>query len=37
MTKINPDFAQTMIPAMVIFAVMSSRLLGLPGPLVEAP
>ena len=36
MTKINPLFAETMIPAMVIFAAMASTLLGLPGPLVES-
>lgn len=36
MTQINPPFAETMIPAMVIFATLSSALLGLPGPLVEA-
>lgn len=36
MTKINPGFADVLIPAMVIFAAMVSSLLGLPGPLVEA-
>jgi ABC-2 type transport system permease protein len=36
MTRINPLFAETMLPAMVIFAVLASALLGLPGPLVEA-
>ena len=36
MTQINPLFADTMIPAMVLFAAMASTLLGLPGPLVES-
>src|SRR5690554_275738 len=36
MTKINPPFAQQIIPAMVVFATLSSAILGLPGPLVEA-
>jgi ABC-2 type transport system permease protein len=36
MTAINPLFRETMIPAMVVFAAMSSMLLGLPAPLVEA-
>lgn len=36
MTQINPLFAQSMIPAMVLLAGMASFLLGLPGPLVEA-
>jgi ABC-2 type transport system permease protein len=36
MTEINPIFADTMIPAMVVFATMSSALLGLPAPLVES-
>ena len=36
MTKINPLFTETMIPAMVIFAALASTLLGLPGPLVES-
>lgn len=35
MTQINPPFAQTMVPAMVIFGAMASVVLGLPGPLVE--
>ncbi len=35
MTKINPLFAETMVPALVIFAALASTLLGLPGPLVE--
>jgi ABC-2 type transport system permease protein len=36
MTEINPAFRETMIPAMVVFASMSSMLLGLPDPLVAA-
>lgn len=36
MTRINPLFSQTLIPAMAIFAAMSSALLGQPGTLVEA-
>jgi len=36
MIPINPGFAEVLIPAIVIVAVMVSTLLGLPGPLVEA-
>jgi ABC-2 type transport system permease protein len=36
MGSINPLFLKTMIPAMVIFAVLSGAILGLPNPLVEA-
>lgn len=36
MTQINPFFGQQIIPAMVIFAILSSAILGLPTPLVEA-
>jgi ABC-2 type transport system permease protein len=36
MTKINPVFGDTMIPAMILVAVMAATLLGLPGPLVES-
>lgn len=36
MVQINPMFAETMIPAMVIFSGLVSTLLGMPGPLVEA-
>jgi ABC-2 type transport system permease protein len=36
MVDINPFFLETMIPAMVIFAVLSGMILGLPQPLVEA-
>ena len=36
MTQINPLFAGSMVPAMVIFAALASEVLGLPGPLVES-
>lgn len=36
MTKINPFFTETMVPAMAIFATLASAVLGLPDPLVEA-
>ena len=36
MTQVNPLFTATMIPAMAVFVMMVSTLLGLPGPLVEA-
>lgn len=36
MTQINPGFTETMVPAMVVFAIMASTILGLPGPLVES-
>jgi len=36
MGGINPMFLETMIPAMVIFAVLSGAILGLPNPLVDA-
>jgi ABC-2 type transport system permease protein len=36
MTQINPIFKETMIPAMAIFAALSSAVLGLPGTLVAA-
>ena len=36
MTRVNPLFAETMVPAMAIVAGMSSGLLGLPGTLVES-
>lgn len=35
MVRINPGFAQVLIPAMVVFATMASTVLGLPNPLVE--
>ncbi len=36
MPGINPMFLETMIPAMVAFAIMAAALLGLPDPLVNA-
>lgn len=36
MTGINPLFTETMIPAMIIFAIMISTLMGLPDPIVNA-
>lgn len=36
MTEINPDFLETMVPAMVAFAILAATLLGLPEPLVTA-
>lgn len=36
MTKINPLFKETMVPAMVIIAAISSAVMGLPGPQIEA-
>ena len=36
MVKINPGFANVLLPAMVIFVSLVSNLLGLPGPLVES-
>jgi ABC-2 type transport system permease protein len=36
MTHINPQFAETLVPAMAIVAAMSSGVLGLPGSLVES-
>lgn len=36
MTQINPLFQDTMIPAMIIFSVLASALLGLPSSLVDA-
>ncbi len=36
MPAINPYFRETMIPAMVTFAILASTLLGLPDPLVNA-
>jgi ABC-2 type transport system permease protein len=35
-TQINPTFRDTMIAAMLVFAAMSSNLLGLPDPLVTS-
>src|SRR5512135_3600577 len=36
LTGLNPTFAPTMIPAMILIAMMSSALLGMPNPLVES-
>lgn len=36
MPGINPLFKETMIPAMITFAILASTLLGLPDPLVSA-
>ena len=36
MASTNPFFLDTMIPAMVMFAILSGMLLGLPHPMVEA-
>jgi ABC-2 type transport system permease protein len=36
MPEINPPFLETIIPAMVVFAILAATLLGLPDPLVNA-
>jgi ABC-2 type transport system permease protein len=36
MTEINPMFADSMIPAMVVFGVLVATMLGMPSPLVES-
>jgi ABC-2 type transport system permease protein len=36
MAEINPVFKGTMLPAMVVFAIMAATMLGLPDPLVTA-
>ncbi|MGB2895267.1 MAG: ABC transporter permease [Anaerolineales bacterium] len=36
MPGINPPFLETLIPAMVTFAILSATLLGIPDPLVKA-
>ena len=36
MAEINPGFVETMIPAMVVFAILTATVLGLPDPLVTA-
>lgn len=36
MVGINPDFADVLMPAMVVFTVMAATILGLPAQLVEA-
>jgi ABC-2 type transport system permease protein len=35
MTRINPGFSDVMLPALAIFAILASTILGLPSPLVE--
>lgn len=36
MTKANPNFNKTLIPSMILVAVMSGMLLGMPAPLLSA-
>ncbi|MCA9927815.1 MAG: ABC transporter permease [Anaerolineales bacterium] len=36
MPEINPSFRNALIPALVVFAILASTLLGLPDPLVNA-
>ncbi len=36
MVEINPGFLDVLLPAMIIFAVLASTLLGIPDPLVNA-
>jgi ABC-2 type transport system permease protein len=36
MTQVNPTFTQTMTPAMILVAIMSGTLLGLPNPLLTS-
>lgn len=36
MTQVNPGFRETLIPAIILVALMAATLLGLPAPLVEA-
>jgi ABC-2 type transport system permease protein len=36
MTGLNPTFAPTMIPSMILVAVMANTMLGLPNPVVES-
>jgi len=36
MAELNPTFLDTMIPAMIVFAALSSMVLGLPNPLVSS-
>lgn len=36
MPSINPPFLETLIPSMVVFAIMTATFLGLPDPLVNA-
>jgi len=36
MTQVNPFFVDTLLPAMILFVILGSTILGLPSPLVEA-
>ncbi len=36
MTEINPGFREILLPSMVIFAILTAAILGLPDPLVQA-
>ena len=36
MAELNPDFVPTMVPAMIIVAILSGTVLGMPSPLVTA-
>lgn len=36
MGQVNPGFKETMVPAMTVFALLTSTVLALPGPLVAA-
>ncbi|HDQ71899.1 MAG TPA: ABC transporter permease [Chloroflexi bacterium] len=36
MTQVNPFFVDSLLPAMIIFVILGSTILGLPSPLVEA-
>lgn len=36
MAEINPGFREVLLPAMVIFAILTAAILGLPDPLVQA-
>lgn len=36
MSELNPEFTETMIPAMIIVGILSGTVLGLPNPLVAA-
>ena len=36
MPGINPPFREVLVPAMVVFSALSSTLLGIPDPLVNA-
>ncbi len=36
MPSINPQFRETIIPALVVFSILASTLLGIPDPLVNA-